>query len=229
MVCPFTAITAVIPAYNEAPRILDSISPLVKLGIRIIVVDDGSTDNTSTVVKKFTAHASSHTNVKVIKHPQNKGKAYAMSTGLSYVETKYVLFWDADIKDYDLKKFAECLRKYNKSCSGVLIFTTRRKFIDRLNQRALSGQRLLPTALAKQFFNAYTAQKLDYLIETYMNRYLLTHKIHLFECIINFKHATKAVKYGPQGLLADLKMAMRLIFNRNFIYSVKTFLTIKRC
>jgi len=63
-------ITAIVPAYNEAERISKVLEVLTtyKQFKEIIVVDDGSTDNTEEIVKKF--------NVRYIRNESNKGKGY---------------------------------------------------------------------------------------------------------------------------------------------------------
>src|SRR5262245_14417337 len=74
----------VLPAFNEA----EAIVPLLTRGgafvqrraldLRVIVVDDGSKDDTAAAVRAFKGVA-----VQLIQHPQNRGLAEAIKTGLS--------------------------------------------------------------------------------------------------------------------------------------------------
>lgn len=82
--------TIVIPAYNESKILQDVLRTLGKpRGCReIIVVDDGSTDNTAEILKGE--------NVRVISHPYNKGYGAALKTGVINAKTKIVAFYDAD-------------------------------------------------------------------------------------------------------------------------------------
>lgn len=87
-------VTVVIPAYNEGPRIGAVLKPLIrarKKGIisQILVVDDGSTDNTAKEATKF--------DVSLIKLGQNQGKGAAMAAGIKAAKTEIVLFLDADL------------------------------------------------------------------------------------------------------------------------------------
>lgn len=86
-------VSCIIPAYNEAPTIENvlnvlSTSPLID---EIIVVDDGSTDNTEKIVKDQFPF------VKYIKHSVNKGKAAALVTGAHSAVNSYLFFCDADL------------------------------------------------------------------------------------------------------------------------------------
>jgi dolichyl-phosphate beta-glucosyltransferase len=95
---PFT-LSIVIPAYNEEQRLL---SPLIKTldycdatfsDYEIIVVDDGSTDNTSNLVLHLSAQ---HPAVKIITLPKNCGKGGALKAGVLAASGAMVLITDAD-------------------------------------------------------------------------------------------------------------------------------------
>ena len=68
-------LAVVIPAYNEAKTIADVIKGAAKYADEVIVVDDGSTDNTA-----FIARAAGAT---VIRHPNNRGYGAALAIGLN--------------------------------------------------------------------------------------------------------------------------------------------------
>ncbi len=91
-------VVAIIPAYNEASRIhivLNSVCnyPFI---YEVVVVDDGSTDNTFEVVQNL---AQTCNKIKLIKQPHNQGKASAMLKGFENVkDSDIVIFLDADLK-----------------------------------------------------------------------------------------------------------------------------------
>ena len=72
----------VIPAYNEAeniPRLLADLAPVARgLGARVIIVDDGSSDGTGTVIRE---HARDM-HLAVVRHPVNRGLGTAINSGI---------------------------------------------------------------------------------------------------------------------------------------------------
>jgi dolichyl-phosphate beta-glucosyltransferase len=93
-------ISVVIPAYNEELRCKSTLPQLWGALNRrfatfeVIVVDDGSNDNTARVVSQF---SDSHHNVRLISYPENRGKGYAVRRGVLAAKGRYILFSDADL------------------------------------------------------------------------------------------------------------------------------------
>ena len=84
-------VTILIPAYNEAEALgptLESLKPYAAHYREVLVVDDGSTDNTAEVAR---AHGA-----RVVVHPVNRGYGAALKTGSEQAHTRYVLMFDAD-------------------------------------------------------------------------------------------------------------------------------------
>lgn len=93
-------LSVVVPAYNEEARLTLTLPHLWKAlkrriaDFEIIVVDDGSTDGTAAVVTRF---AEDHPDVRLIRYVNNRGKGYAVRTGILAAAGKYILFSDADL------------------------------------------------------------------------------------------------------------------------------------
>lgn len=90
-------VAVVIPAYNAAKSITETIECLLQqtlTELQIIVVDDGSSDNTAEIAKQF---ASNDKRVLVISKP-NGGAYSARRESLQYVDAEYLGFMDADDK-----------------------------------------------------------------------------------------------------------------------------------
>jgi hypothetical protein len=93
------ALSVVIPAYNEQDGIADIVKrvlavkkPLAKAGVlelELIVVDDGSHDRTSEIVKDYSE-------VRLIRHATNKGYGAALKTGFHNARGNLLAFLDAD-------------------------------------------------------------------------------------------------------------------------------------
>ncbi len=89
------AVTIVIPAYNEGKVIETCIQSIFACNypdVRVIVVDDGSQDNTSAVVASIAARDG---RVKLVRQA-NAGKWAAANTALRHVQTRYFIVLDAD-------------------------------------------------------------------------------------------------------------------------------------
>src|SRR5262245_44818864 len=81
----------VVPAYNEASRLATTLQPLLSLCSNVVVIDDGSQDDTATVAQQSGAW--------VLRHVLNCGQGAALQTGLSYAlqrGAEYIVTFDAD-------------------------------------------------------------------------------------------------------------------------------------
>lgn len=92
-------LSIIIPAYNEESRITRTLSSLssflanASYDYEVIVVSDGSTDQTVAVVQK---HISHHPKFRLIANEENRGKGYAVKCGMSVATGDLRLFMDAD-------------------------------------------------------------------------------------------------------------------------------------
>ncbi|MCA9541071.1 MAG: glycosyltransferase, partial [Myxococcales bacterium] len=92
-------LSLVVPAFNEAGRIEATLrDALAYLGthaerFEILVVDDGSTDNTAGVVARL---AEADERLRCLSLPQNRGKGAAVRAGMLAAVGHYVVFTDAD-------------------------------------------------------------------------------------------------------------------------------------
>lgn len=96
-------ISVIIPAYNEEKTIIATIKETIKtinkireLNYELIIIDDGSVDNTCEVVKLF-VHRSAY-NIKIESYFPNEGKGFALKKGVLAARGDYILFLDADLE-----------------------------------------------------------------------------------------------------------------------------------
>jgi dolichyl-phosphate beta-glucosyltransferase len=90
----------VIPAYNESERIQGSLEKIVaflaeqNLTAEVLVVNDGSRDDTAQVVRQFAAR---FPYIRLIENPGNRGKGYSVRNGMLQATGDVILFSDADL------------------------------------------------------------------------------------------------------------------------------------
>src|SRR5256886_13924834 len=105
------AISVVIPAFNEAVRIGDTLATSiaylekVSLGSELIVINDGSTDSTGEVIRKVAAVPSSVA-IQLLENFPNRGKGAAVRSGVLRATETIAGFFGADVSTpiYELPK-----------------------------------------------------------------------------------------------------------------------------
>ena len=88
---PTPLASVLLPAFNEAsalPTVLDELHGALGAGYEVLVIDDGSTDETAEIAR-------SH-GVGVLQHGTNRGKGAAIQTGVAAARGEYVVIMDAD-------------------------------------------------------------------------------------------------------------------------------------
>ncbi len=95
-------VSIVIPAYNESERIVAPLRTILDFvegsstAYEIIVVDDGSSDDTSEVARRIFAERTDIA-ANVIRYEKNRGKGFAVNTGLQAAQADIAVFTDADL------------------------------------------------------------------------------------------------------------------------------------
>ena len=94
------ALSIVIPAYNEHARIEGTLERVMACvqdrgwDAEVLVVDDGSTDETVAIVQHW---MEKHDRLHLVKNPGNRGKGYSVRNGLLQAAGDIVMFTDADL------------------------------------------------------------------------------------------------------------------------------------
>ncbi|MEM2507240.1 MAG: glycosyltransferase, partial [Nitrososphaeria archaeon] len=106
-------VSIIIPTYNRAhliSRAIQSVLNQTYQNFEVIVVDDGSTDNTREVIKRFQRRDS---RIRYIRHDINKGVSAAKNTGIKSAKGKYIAFIGDDDEWFasKLKKQVALLQK----------------------------------------------------------------------------------------------------------------------
>ena len=103
-------LTIVIPCYNSEETIECTLSTIIDIqNIEIILINDGSTDNTHTIIKKY---LEDYKNIKY-EYQNNKGPGAARNKGIEMATGDYIMFLDSDDK-IKTENLCELIDKYLK-------------------------------------------------------------------------------------------------------------------
>jgi glycosyltransferase involved in cell wall biosynthesis len=108
-------VTVIIPTFNRSKRVTRAICSVLAqdfTGFRLIVVDDGSTDETQKTLAAFGDR------ILYVRHPFNRGVSAARNTGIRLADTPYVAFLDSDDL-WKREKLREQIRFFEKNPSAV--------------------------------------------------------------------------------------------------------------
>ena len=168
------SLTVVTPAYNEAEALPLVLPELLKYAEKrdwkVIIVNDGSTDNIKEILNRFSDDA----RLKAIHHKLNRGYGGAIKSGIEAADTEYIITIDADGQHYleDIDKLQETLiannadmvvgsRKGLHSASnfrgiGKWLIRNIAKLLMPINIYDInSGMKIYRTALAKQYIHLF--------------------------------------------------------------------------
>jgi glycosyltransferase involved in cell wall biosynthesis len=108
-------LTVVLPAFNEAANLEATVRELLPVvaaaagTVEVVVVDDGSADDTADVAARLAAEAAraGGPSVRVVRHPRNLGYGAALRTGFAAARQPWILLLDADgqFVPHDLERF----------------------------------------------------------------------------------------------------------------------------
>jgi glycosyltransferase involved in cell wall biosynthesis len=118
-------LSILMPVYNERDRVSQAIAEVLGTELptdfELIVIDDGSTDGTREILRERNWDG----RVRLLEHPQNRGKGAAVQTGLANAEGEFAAIFDADL-EYDAADLALLLPPLldgrANACFGVRAF-----------------------------------------------------------------------------------------------------------
>lgn len=116
---PSLRVVVIVPAFNEGKVLFDTLSPVVQSGYKVVCVDDGSSDNTSSEALRAGAI--------IIRHQLNLGQGAALETGLEYLRRNFQIFdyavtFDGD-GQHDLACITDMVKTIQISHADVVLGT----------------------------------------------------------------------------------------------------------
>ncbi|MDP3881454.1 MAG: glycosyltransferase family 2 protein [Nanoarchaeota archaeon] len=201
-------ISCIIPAYNEGKRIERVLKviqnhPSIK---EIIAINDGSTDNTAQIIKKFRG-------IKLINLKQNRGKASALAAGIKMAKYSHLLFIDADLLNLRKKDISNLIAPIKKNEADVSLSLRKNAplHFKLIGLDFLSGERTIPKCLFRDL------EELERIpgwgIEVYMNKQIVEKKLRIK--VVNWNRVISpypSVKFGfVKGNIRLLSMILQIM------------------
>ncbi|MEP6502930.1 MAG: glycosyltransferase [Betaproteobacteria bacterium] len=204
---PHARISCIVCAFNEGPRIAAVLAvaarhPLVD---EVIVVDDGSRDDTADVVRRFA-------NVRLISHAINQGKSQAVATGVAAARHDLLMLLDADLKG---------LRAEDVSALALPVLTGRAGVSMSLRRNSLavfraigidfvSGERVVDKALLAEVLHDIRALP-RFGIEVFMNKRIIAARLPV--AVADWTQVTQSRKTEKLGWWRGVRAEWRMVFD----------------
>ncbi len=214
-------VSIIICTFNEEKTISEVVTSCCKYNKEdeVIVVDDGSTDNTESILvelqKRFT--------FRYEKLPKNKGKSWAMAHGVEISMNEIILFCDADLSNITKEHFDNILQPIFDNSADMVLGQPSETFIDyRINPfRSLTGERVLFKNDILPILN--NIREIRFGVETFINLYFQSKGKRIKYVLLHgLKHPTKYSKTTPIKATKEFisegeEIALTLLENHDLI------------
>jgi len=152
-------LSVIVPVFNEAKTIREILEKISTVNIdkEVIVVDDGSSDDTGKILREI-----KYPNLKVIHHTSNRGKGASVLTGLSHAQGEYVVIQDADL-EYDPQDYLKLMETIKKENADFV-----------LGARFLDGHQGI---FMHRLGNKFLTRMFNFLFNTKFNDYATCYKL----------------------------------------------------
>jgi glycosyltransferase involved in cell wall biosynthesis len=201
-------ISCIVPAYNEAARIGNVLRVLQKHPLidEVIVVNDGSEDNTDKIVKKFKS-------VRLISYKKNRGKTFALLKGIRAAKNNILMFIDSDLIGLQPKNITDLISSVRSSKADVSISIKQNTLaiFKILGLDFVSGERVFHRKILGDISKLRNLTGFGF--ESFLNQKIIENKLRIK--VVNWSnvsHARKSEKIGwIKGTIGELSMLLQII------------------
>lgn len=202
-------VSCLIAAYNEAERIGGVLSVVQNHPalLEVIVVDDGSRDNTSAVVRQYA-------NVKLLVQDPNAGKSKAVVRGALEAQGDIILMLDADLQYLTQEHISKLLEPIQNGSADVSISVRENslRIYKAIGLDFCSGERAFPRRLITDHVDEIR-HLTGFGIESFLNRLIIRARMRI--AIIPLKGLVNTMKMQKigfiRGLIAETKMVGQVL------------------
>ena len=198
-------ISCIICAFNEAPRIgtVLEVAAGHSLLSEIIVVDDGSTDGTDEVVRRFPS-------VRLITCAANRGKSAAMAIGIAAAQNELLMLLDADLKGLAAEHITALAAPVLSGTADVGLSLRQNSLLlfRAIGLDFVSGERVVrKELLGEALKEIYGLPRFG--IEVFMNHLIIAHRLSI--AVTHWPHVTQARKTEKLGYWKGIRAEWRMI------------------
>lgn len=198
-------ISCIICAYNEGPRIgaVLSVAASHPVLAEVIVVDDGSTDDTAEVVRQFPS-------VRLITRASNGGKSAAMGDGIAVARGDLLMLLDADLKGLASEHISALAAPVLNGRADVSLSLRQNSLLifRAIGIDFVSGERVVRRALLEAVHNEIQGLP-RFGIEVFMNRRIIERRLRV--AVAHWPHVTQARKTEKLGYWKGVRAEWRMI------------------
>jgi glycosyltransferase involved in cell wall biosynthesis len=196
-------ISCIVPVYNEGPRVIAVLDAIMacQLVDEIIVINDGSTDNTESLL-------AGKAGINLISYKPNQGKSHAVKVGLQAARNDMVMMIDSDLKGLDADAIAALILPVELGGADMTISLRKNAlYLYKLfGLDFVSGERVFRKSIIRDLEHLEILP--GFALESYLNQIVINTNLRIK--IVNWPNVIsprKSVKNGLwEGLKGDLRM-----------------------
>jgi len=214
----------IIPCYNEAkniPVLLKKIKPLfVNKSIQVVMVNNGSTDDSDSVIDKLKPKV---TNFKYVIVPKNKGYGYGIMQGLKAADGDIIGWTHADLQtnpadflraitffDMDQHSFVKG-KRFGRSFMDYFLTFGMSVFETLLFKKRMFDINAQPTVFSKQFFKSLPTPPNDFALDLFFYFHAVQKGLTIHRFPVLFGKRFAGTSTWNTGWLARYKFIKRTI------------------